>query len=539
MKKLVSIVFLFVFFLLSCAPNVSPKVTVLPESTVTSTFTPAPTSTPTITSTPTNTPDPNMPAGAIGKDDNGYYKDVQENGNTVRYYWVDYNHGIRGWFTSHILEGNLLNGGIPLIDGNADGQNLPPLIPFYFYVEEGLGEPFIRHPQNDSTLWGADLSSMFTNYLRLNYLGKVTEPWSVTSDERTQFSSDFSNGKISFPFTTPSGNFVWRPSQKTGYKFYAVKWEDADPALRPEYYYTSGGYGSSSRWTIFSDSEGNLIVFDAQPDQSTNTQQTTLDADQQLISWISSPLFQMLYTKQLPAQIKYWSSPVAFWNPVTSGCQKGFIGGTPINSCETQHFEIVRDPNLASPTPTITLTPAPTVALESIFPNIQITETDTFNDPNGPGWKLDSSIAKISNGDLEINGMNWKGGISRVSEFTEGEGIVTDFKFTQNAYFTIGFNSGTWATDSYRQYGIYLVNMLLDIMKWKGSNYPEVSLSGNLTPEAGKWYSLLMTIGKNGNFYTRVWDPSNPQSFLESTLNLGSSWSGLSWTFSVGGGYGM
>lgn len=363
----------------------------------------------------------------------------------------------------------------------------------------------------------------------------------MTPDERTQFSSDFANGKISFPFTTPFGNFVWRPTQTTGYKFYAVKWDDADPAIHTEFYYTSGGFGFSSRWTIFSDSEGNLIVFDAQPDQSTNTQQTSLDADRQLISWISSPMFQMLYTKQLPVQIKYWSSPFYFWNPVTSGCQMISVGGTPENSCETQHFEIVRNPDLygASPTPTMTLTPAPTVAIESIFPNVHITETDTFDNPNDPRWNLDSSISKISDGNLEINGVNWKG-ISLVSEFGEGSGIITDFKFTQNAYFKIEFKSGIGATDSHR-HGILLVNKLLQAFTWKGNDpngFAQASLSGNLNLESNKWYSMLMTIGKNGEFYVRAWDPSNPQSFLENKQTLGSSWSGLSWTFGVGGGYG-
>ena len=272
MKKLLSIVFLFVFFLFSCAPNTTPNATATSIATATSTITPIPTSTPTITPTPTNTPDPNMPAGAMGRDENGYYKDVQENGKTVRYYWVDYNYGIKEWFTSHILDGNLLNGGIPLLDGDlygrvtviggpADfgGPSMPPLLPFYFYTQEGLQAPFMQHPQNLSQPGANDFSNNLFYYLQNNYLDIVRTPWKITSDKSQQFRSDFVDGKISFPFTTPFGNYVWRPTKTIGYKFYGVKWDDADPAIHPEFYETSWG-GHSWRWTIFSDTEGNLIV---------------------------------------------------------------------------------------------------------------------------------------------------------------------------------------------------------------------------------------------------------------------------------------
>jgi hypothetical protein len=367
MKKLTILSLMLALLLSSCSSIFAPPPTSTPTATSTLTITPSSTATPspTITPSPTETPDPNRPADATGRDKDGYYKDVLENGKTVRYYWVDLDYGVKGWFTSHILDGNLINGGIPLIDCNGNECNLQlKMIPFYFYAQEGLQAPFIWHPQNKSTYGASDLSSSFSSYLMNYSLDKVKRPWSVTPDEVIRFYSDFPKGKISFPFTTPFGNYAWRPSISTGYKFYAVKWDDADPAIHPEFYQTSGG-GYTWRWTIFSDSKGNLIGFAAEKHNEPNDSQMLLDEDNSVIFWIFQPMLQMLALKQLPAKIKYWQDTIPAWNfyfqsPVTSDCGQASMYNpntdehTTIDYCVTQHFEIFSSNTTPTPIPTET-----------------------------------------------------------------------------------------------------------------------------------------------------------------------------------------
>ena len=343
MNKQIVLLTIFILLLSSCAQNATVK----SEATATSTFTPVPSATPTITPTPTNTPDPNMPAGAMGKDENGYYKDVQENGKTIRYYWVDYNYGIKGWFTSHILGGNLLNDGIPLYD-YPNSQ----LIPFYLYVQEGIKMPYISHPQSSHQPYAPDFSVLFYTYLDSYFFNKT---WiRQTADERQQFNAEFSNGQVHFKFTTSTGNYDWRLTKTTGYKFYAVKWEDADLAIHPEFYETSQG-GYSWRWTVFSDPDGNLIVFDAEEYKSTNDSQKLLEDDSGVLDYIFEPMDQMLYLPTLPIKIKYWQdemeSPAApFYTGLESNClQVNVLNpdrsvNQTVKTCVTPHFEIIRNP---------------------------------------------------------------------------------------------------------------------------------------------------------------------------------------------------
>ena len=111
MKRIVCLLLLSVV-LSSCASIVIPTPTATIKPTATATFTP--TLTPTITPTPTETPDPNRPPDATGQDPvtGDYTKTIQENGNTVTYYWKEFQfgddatNGIKGhWFESRMAKG--------------------------------------------------------------------------------------------------------------------------------------------------------------------------------------------------------------------------------------------------------------------------------------------------------------------------------------------------------------------------------------------------------------------------------------------------
>jgi len=260
--KLFSTISIIVLFLTSCSDVFSPA-TSTPTVTSTSTLTITPSSTatpsPTITPSPTETPDPNRPADATGRDRDGYFKEVTEAGQTIVYRDVTLKNAngetlFRGWFTSHILNGSL-NGGIPLYDLEAIGY--PKSIPLYVYVQEGLEVPYLYHPQNPIDQYAPNFSRLFFTQFELAYFNE--KDFRKISSEKSQiYYSDFNNGKIYFPFSTPTGNYVWKPSQTKGYKFYAIKWDEADPATHPEIYET-GASKYRTRWAIMSDFDGNLI----------------------------------------------------------------------------------------------------------------------------------------------------------------------------------------------------------------------------------------------------------------------------------------
>jgi WD40 repeat protein len=194
-----------------------------------------------------------------------------------------------------------------------------------------------------------------------------------------------------------------------------------------------------------------------------------------------------------------------------------------------------RTPPPALPTSTLrpTNTSAPTVAVESIFPNFQVVETDTFDNSNSPKWELDPSAAKIKDGALEIKGMAWKG-ISR--SLREGDGVIVNFKFTQDAWFVIVLKSGAWKTDSWREYSVVLSGgKLVDVITTRGSDETKKRLGGNLDLISGNWYSMLMIIEKNGETLIRVWDPANPLKTIEYKSILGSDWVGIPYKFGAGG----
>jgi hypothetical protein len=47
------------------------------------------------------------------------------------------------------------------------------------------------------------------------------------------------------------------------------------------------------------------------------------------------------------------------------------------------------------------------------------------------------------------------------------------------------------------------------------------------------WYSLLMAIGKDGDFFALVYDPSNPEKIIKDRRTI-AEWKGLTWTFKLG-----
>ncbi len=165
--KRISRFLLLSIFLASCADAVTPMPvlteTSAPTATLALTDTPQP--------TPTETPDPDRPAGTFGKDAQGEYVDVNENGHTVRYRYetiVDDrgNEIYTGWFASHVENGSM-NGGesIAMRRITDKGEVLAITMPLSVDVSSSIGlsvPMFIEKRPIDSTkiTLGASIGSL-------------------------------------------------------------------------------------------------------------------------------------------------------------------------------------------------------------------------------------------------------------------------------------------------------------------------------------------------------------------------------------------
>jgi hypothetical protein len=206
----------------------------------------------------------------------------------------------------------------------------------------------------------------------------------------------------------------------------------------------------------------------------------------------------------------------------------GLVQKTPTPSrTATQNPTSTPDPTSTPlpPTPTI----APPAVLAGYLENVRVTKIDTYDDGNHGDIQFDS----ISNGAIKLTGEGgdtWGGDNTKVT-FQEGEGIVIKFKFSQASVFEMYFDSGSWQTDLYKRFGLYLDNgypssNLISARNGFNSHY----LRRNFYPLPDTWYSLLMVVGKNGDFFLLIWDLANPENIIQDRQEF-VEWSGYRWTF--------
>ena len=196
------------------------------------------------------------------------------------------------------------------------------------------------------------------------------------------------------------------------------------------------------------------------------------------------------------------------------------------------------------PTATATSTPPPTIppATPTIAPpqpvleyltGAQVVSLDTMDEPG----KWDLYAGTIADGVLEVRGNNDWNGLIRKGSTLEGTGVIISFKYTSNPEFEIFFDHGDWDTEPYRRFGVYILSYPRTNL-WQGRNSWWKPLQGNFEPKPDTWYSMLMAIGKDGEFLAIIWDLSNPSKTIAYHEDIGRDWAGLTWTFKIGANVG-
>ena len=174
--------------------------------------------------------------------------------------------------------------------------------------------------------------------------------------------------------------------------------------------------------------------------------------------------------------------------------------------------------------------PAPDI-LSQYLNDVQVTNVDTFDTLREDDWGVQAG--KIEGGVMEITGNENNDGAWRKRELEEGEGILVDFNFTERSTFLIYINFGSYNTDSFRRFGMFVENgaPITDI--YEGAEYIWGGFLGALSTEAERTYTILLAILPDGELLEVVWDPENPTETLEYRDSFGETWAGLPWTFVI------
>jgi hypothetical protein len=165
------------------------------------------------------------------------------------------------------------------------------------------------------------------------------------------------------------------------------------------------------------------------------------------------------------------------------------------------------------------------------FSNLTEIDTDTFENDGGK-WQI-TAPGGIQDGVLNLIGNEWYSDIYK-KPVTDGQGIIIEFSYSQGSIFELLFTSGEWGTDQHKRFGIYIDNNLIR-PNFPPANVGTEGINGGLSLKPDTTYSIMLAIIQGGEFYTVIWDPSNPQKVLTHHRVVGNTWGGFQWTFSVGG----
>lgn len=232
-------------------------------------------------------------------------------------------------------------------------------------------------------------------------------------------------------------------------------------------------------------------------------------------------------------------------NGKLSSSQKPFSLAAMVASSVTPTTVPSRTP-LPTSTPSPTLTRTPTIVapefLDTYLKGVTITRLDTF-DRKESDKSFSDQNARVQNGQLYLTGNGYTGGLNKNQSYREGEGVMFDFKLledqpTPKFEFETFFENGTWMTDGYKRFGVYITSSPQANL-FMGKNGTGNYLVGNLTTiKKNVWYRLFMVIGGGGDFLCVIWDPDNPTQTRYFRQPMGRTWADLQWGFALNGSVG-
>ncbi len=217
---------------------------------------------------------------------------------------------------------------------------------------------------------------------------------------------------------------------------------------------------------------------------------------------------------------------------------------TPIPEAELLEMEPATGESTSTPTflpvstqtPNPTPTPFPTLAAPDLLSTFASNVSIDYFDPliRNIGWGIGCECY-FEGGTLLVGGRNWNGTSYDRAAFQEGQGVVMDFEFSEDAVSSIVFDvDEEFGSREYRSFGIYILNKGIHANLWAGQQLFSGRLNGNLTVQPEIQYTFALLIGSDGEFLILVWDPNDPNQYLSSYEKIGTSWSGRTWTFRLG-----
>lgn len=168
--------------------------------------------------------------------------------------------------------------------------------------------------------------------------------------------------------------------------------------------------------------------------------------------------------------------------------------------------------------------------LSEYLEGVQIRDGDTFEDPSGRGWVIQAAV--IRDGFMRIDGnANWDGAFY-AQGVGSNEGIVMDFSYASGSLFEIFIDRGTYDTDSYKRFGIYIGGNTAETNIMEGrSNAGGTILAGDLVLEPEITYTVLIAVLADGEFLLVLWKPDEPLKSLSHRAAFDSTWANQTWTF--------
>lgn len=195
------------------------------------------------------------------------------------------------------------------------------------------------------------------------------------------------------------------------------------------------------------------------------------------------------------------------------------------------------DTAVSENTPRPTSTALPPTPMPPLLVTEYLTDTKAlyYDQLDGLGnWNVSTATVQIIDGVLEMHGLSfWASRVSTKSQFIAGNGIILKFKvqaaIAESAFV---FDTGSWQTDSFKEFGIDPGRRPLANL-WQGpQNLGRHFLPGKLRLEPDTWYGLMMAIGENGRLLAVMWDPADETHRIIHEVSR-VDWSGNSWTFSA------